>query len=79
MALLGAVEILVFTGGIGQHSDSIRSAATGGLERLGLTRQNSDCPDTGRATDRAPRPRDDEQKSFIRLILPTSEAFDQTE
>jgi len=37
MALLGGVDVLVFTGGIGEHSDRIRSAATDGLEHLGLT------------------------------------------
>jgi len=37
MALLGGAGLLVFTGGIGEHSDRIRSAATNGLERLGLT------------------------------------------
>jgi acetate kinase len=37
MALLGGVDLLVFTGGIGEHSDRIRSAATLGLEALGLT------------------------------------------
>lgn len=37
MALLGGVDLLVFTGGIGEHSDSVRSAATSGLELLGLT------------------------------------------
>ena len=37
MALLGGVDVLVFTGGIGEHSDRITSAATGGLEVLGLT------------------------------------------
>jgi acetate kinase len=37
MALLGGVDLLVFTGGIGEHSDRIRSAATAGLEPLGLT------------------------------------------
>jgi acetate kinase len=37
MALLGGVDLLVFTGGIGEHSDHIRSAATAGLELLGLT------------------------------------------
>ena len=36
-ALLGGVDLLVFTGGIGEHSDQIRSAATSGLEILGLT------------------------------------------
>lgn len=37
MALLGGADLLVFTGGIGEHSDRIRSAATNGLETLGLT------------------------------------------
>jgi acetate kinase len=37
IALLGGVDLLVFTGGIGEHSDRIRSAATVGLEPLGLT------------------------------------------
>jgi acetate kinase len=37
MALLGGIDLLVFTGGIGEHSDRIRSAATIGLENLGLT------------------------------------------
>jgi acetate kinase len=37
MALLGGVDLLVFTGGIGEHSDSVRSVATNGLELLGLT------------------------------------------
>jgi acetate kinase len=37
MALLGGADLLVFTGGIGEHSDRIRSAATEGLESLDLT------------------------------------------
>jgi acetate kinase len=37
MALLGGVDLLVFTGGIGEHSSGIRTAATDGLEFLGLT------------------------------------------
>jgi acetate kinase len=36
-ALLDGVDLLVFTGGIGEHSKYIRSAATKGLEVLGLT------------------------------------------
>ncbi len=36
IALLGGVDLLVFTGGIGEHSDYIRSAATDGLASLGL-------------------------------------------
>jgi acetate kinase len=37
LALLGGVDLLVFTGGIGEHSSRIRSAATHGLDSLGLT------------------------------------------
>jgi acetate kinase len=37
VALLGGVDLLVFTGGIGQHSERVRSAATKGLEGIGLT------------------------------------------
>ena len=37
VALLGGIDLLVFTGGIGEHSVRIRSAATKGLEVLGLT------------------------------------------
>ncbi|HET7891382.1 MAG TPA: acetate kinase, partial [Candidatus Sulfotelmatobacter sp.] len=37
LALLGGADLLVFTGGIGEHSERIRSAATQGLDRLGLT------------------------------------------
>jgi acetate kinase len=37
VALLGGVDLLVFTGGIGEHSEYVRSAVTNGLEFLGLT------------------------------------------
>jgi acetate kinase len=36
VALLGGVDLLVFTGGIGEHSERTRSASTKGLEVLGL-------------------------------------------
>jgi acetate kinase len=36
-ALLGGLDLLVFTGGIGEHSNRIRSLAADGLEFLGLT------------------------------------------
>ena len=36
-ALLGGVDLLVFTGGIGENSDHIRSIAADGLDFLGLT------------------------------------------
>jgi acetate kinase len=37
IALLGGVDMLVFTGGIGEHSNYVRSAATAGLEAMGIT------------------------------------------
>jgi acetate kinase len=37
VALLGGVDVLVFTGGIGEHSERIRSAASMGLESMGVT------------------------------------------
>jgi len=36
-ALLGGIDLLVLTGGIGQHSDYVRSRVTTGLDFLGLT------------------------------------------
>ena len=36
-ALLDGIDLLVFTGGIGEHSSHIRSIATDGLQFLGLT------------------------------------------
>ena len=35
--LLGGVDLLVFTGGIGEHSEFIRTEGAAGLEFLGLT------------------------------------------
>jgi acetate kinase len=37
VALLGGLDLLVFTGGIGEHSDYVRSLAASDLEFLGLT------------------------------------------
>jgi acetate kinase len=37
IALLGGVDLLIFTGGIGEHSKYIRQAASQGLEALSLT------------------------------------------
>lgn len=37
VALLGGIDLLVFTGGIGEHSEPVRTAVTHGLGFLGLT------------------------------------------
>ena len=57
IALLGGGDILVFTGGIGEHSYYVRSSS---YKRPRFSRphcrQNQDCPRTGRTADRAPLP-----------------------
>jgi len=35
-ALMGGIDLLVFTGGIGEHSDTIRAEICAGLEYMGL-------------------------------------------
>jgi acetate kinase len=37
IALMGGLDLLVFTGGIGEHSEHVRSAATKDMETLGVT------------------------------------------
>jgi acetate kinase len=37
IALLGGIDLFVFTGGIGEHSEYVRAAAAEGLESFGLT------------------------------------------
>ena len=36
-ALLGGIDLLAFTGGIGEHSEYVRNTATRGLESIGVT------------------------------------------
>ena len=58
IALLGGVDLLVFTGGIGEHSEHIRAEATRELDSLGLTPdKSSNCRRTRGSPNRAPLPR----------------------
>jgi acetate kinase len=36
-ALLGGVDLIVFTGGVGEHSEYVRASSTRGLEFMGIT------------------------------------------
>ncbi|MEU7004617.1 hypothetical protein [Nonomuraea sp. NPDC046570] len=36
-AVLGRVDAIVFTGGVGEHDAEVRAAALAGLDRLGIT------------------------------------------
>lgn len=40
-ASLGGLDVLVFTGGVGEHSPEVRAAATDGLDYLGVTIDDS--------------------------------------
>lgn len=51
-ALMGGIDLLVFTGGIGEHSKTIRDAITSGLECLGL-RESGDAASTIRVVPAA--------------------------
>ena len=65
VALLGGVDLLVFTGGIGEHSDYVRSLAASGLEFLGLTPDKiQDCLHRRRTANRAPLSQNDGQCSL---------------
>lgn len=50
-ALMGGIDLLVFTGGIGEHSDTIRAEICAGLEFMGL--RTSSEPATGLRTNLA--------------------------
>jgi acetate kinase len=66
MALLGGVDLLVFTGGIGQHSNRIRTAATVGLEPLGLNADKIQiAPTQEEQQNRAPLSRTHDQRLLM--------------
>ena len=50
-AALGGLDVLVFTGGVGEHSAEVRSLAAAGLGFLGVevdeTRNRAGSPATG--------------------------------
>ena len=55
VAVLGGLDLLVFTGGIGEHAPAVRSAACEGLEPLGiLVDERANARAKGEATISAP-------------------------
>jgi acetate kinase len=61
-AVLGGLDILVFTGGIGEHAASIRERVCSGLELLGIK------IDAGRNRANAPVISSDESRVAVRVI-----------
>ncbi|HZX06113.1 acetate kinase [Kribbella sp.] len=69
-AVLGTVDAIVFTAGVGQHSAEARAAALEGLEPLGIHLdpvRNTDLPDSIVSTDDSP---------VKVLVIPTNEEWE---
>jgi acetate kinase len=70
-AVLGTVDAIVFTAGVGQHSAPVRAASLTGLERLGIeldpTRNSTTSPNPHKiSTDSSP---------VAVLVIPTNEEW----
>ncbi|TCC25315.1 acetate/propionate family kinase [Kribbella speibonae] len=69
-AVLGRVDAIVFTAGVGQHSAEVRAAAVSGLEGLGIRldpARNADPSDNIASTDDSP---------VAVLVIPTNEEWE---
>lgn len=71
-AVLGQVDAIVFTGGVGENNPAIRSAALSGLQRLGvdLSRErNSDASDAARVVST-------DASDVAVVVVPTDEEWE---
>lgn len=68
-AVLGGIDALVFTGGVGENSPDVREAAVAGLDRLGLAVD----PDRNEALSQAERSVSPEGAAVPVLVVPTDE------
>ncbi|BCX89680.1 acetate kinase [Methylomarinovum tepidoasis] len=72
LALLGRIDALIFTAGIGQHSPEVRARCLEGLEELGLVLD----PERNRQTDgRTLAPIHHPEAKTAILVVPTDEAW----
>ena len=71
-AVLGEVDAIVFTGGVGEHSVDVRTETLSGLARLGIE------VDEARNQDSSPAPRDvsSEGSAVAVLVIPTNEEWE---
>jgi acetate kinase len=69
MAAMGGVDVIVFTGGIGENSDRARAAVCGGMEGLGIALDGEKNVSLNHSKGEISRP-----ESRVRiLIIPTNE------
>lgn len=70
-AVLGGIDVLTFTGGIGENSVPVRAAALSGLEFLGLQLDSA----RNEATERGARVISADGSPVTVLVVPTNEEF----
>lgn len=71
-AVLGRVDAIVFTGGVGEHDSGVRSASLSGLDRLGITVDpaRNAAPDSGERAISLP------DGAVAVLVIPTDEEWE---
>jgi acetate kinase len=71
-AVLGTVDAIVFTAGVGQHNPELRAAALSGLDRLGITLD----PERNGARVRVPTIVSTDASDVAVLVVPTNEEWE---
>ncbi len=71
-AVLGTVDAIVFTAGVGQHNPELRAAALSGLDRLGITLD----PERNSARVRVPTIVSPDASDVAVLVVPTNEEWE---
>jgi acetate kinase len=71
-AVLGGLDALVFTAGVGENSDVVRAGAVRGLEFLGLAID----PDANQARSDVPRSISPADSPVAVLVIPTDEELE---
>jgi acetate kinase len=71
-AVLGRVDAIVFTAGVGENDPTVRACSLDGLERLGIAVD----PDRNLATSREPRAVSPDGATVAVLVVPTDEELE---
>ena len=71
-AVLGKVDAIVFTAGVGEHAPDVRAASLAGLEQLGI---RIDAERNNATSDRGPRAFPPTTARSPVLVIPTNEEW----
>jgi acetate kinase len=71
-AVLGTVDAVVFTAGVGQHAADVRAASLAGLGRLGIEVD----PERNQSPDHGPRAVSPDGSEVAVLVIPTNEEWE---